>query len=365
MADPNYRQGANAVIINPLGQILLVQKVKYKENEWEFPGGGLDEGEDIKEGIIRELHEELGNNTYEVIAESSIKYTFDWPDSSIESAYQKYGIRWKGQQKTIFFIFINEIDPRFELQEEEIRTYKWVPYNVLEKHFVFEEQYETSAKIIVNEVKNIMNLGWQAREALHFPKAYGLLNFSKTVFESINDWYNVTECLNHLAYTHKLEGVHHSVEGLKEAELSEQVALTNNTKKGSVYRALMSLASSAGNFELALKYSLQCLNETSKPLPQADVLSHIATFYMRTGNLTEAENTIIKAETLYKDNYSKEEEPHRSIWHTRILFTKAIILFNKGNKEESKKILLEALEIANKQSLATRQVEINNLLKLF
>jgi len=43
-------------------KVLLIQRSSYAsgENEWEIPGGGLRFGEDLLEGLLREVHEETG-----------------------------------------------------------------------------------------------------------------------------------------------------------------------------------------------------------------------------------------------------------------------------------------------------------------
>ena len=43
-------------------KVLLIQRSNYSsgENEWEIPGGGLRFGEDLYEGLTREIHEETG-----------------------------------------------------------------------------------------------------------------------------------------------------------------------------------------------------------------------------------------------------------------------------------------------------------------
>ncbi|MFB6145172.1 MAG: NUDIX hydrolase [Candidatus Nanohaloarchaea archaeon] len=54
---------ATAVTYNPeTGKYLLVQRAEHDSNpgKWEFPGGGIDEGEAPKEAALRELKEEAG-----------------------------------------------------------------------------------------------------------------------------------------------------------------------------------------------------------------------------------------------------------------------------------------------------------------
>ncbi|GFR34359.1 (deoxy)nucleoside triphosphate pyrophosphohydrolase [Thermobrachium celere] len=50
-----------AAIIENEGKILITQRKKEKHGGllWEFPGGKLEEGEDPKECIVREIKEEL------------------------------------------------------------------------------------------------------------------------------------------------------------------------------------------------------------------------------------------------------------------------------------------------------------------
>ncbi len=216
------------------------------------------------------------------------------------------------------------------------------------------------------QAKNLMEEGWKARENLEFDKAEKLLNEALELFENNEDWFNVTETLNHLVYTQKLRAVHHIKNGLELAEKSESIATQHDTKKSLILRAQLSMASAAGLFEHALKLSYECLNETSKPLAKADMLSHIATFKLRTGNILEAENTINEAEAMFMvtENWEQEREPHRSTWKSRMVATKGLILYNKGSIEDAKKHFLDALEIAQQNDLKTRVIEIQELLKL-
>ncbi len=52
-----YRVALKAILITPEGKVLLVKE--SRRDWWDFPGGGIDHGESIKEGLARELFEEV------------------------------------------------------------------------------------------------------------------------------------------------------------------------------------------------------------------------------------------------------------------------------------------------------------------
>ena len=53
-------------LIDPEGRVLLAQRPEGKSlaGLWEFPGGKVDPGETPEAALIRELHEELGIETW-------------------------------------------------------------------------------------------------------------------------------------------------------------------------------------------------------------------------------------------------------------------------------------------------------------
>jgi tetratricopeptide (TPR) repeat protein len=217
----------------------------------------------------------------------------------------------------------------------------------------------------MNLPEQLMEEGWKARENLDFNKAEKLLIEAKEMFEKVGDWFNVTEALNHLAYTEKLKAIHHNLKGMAYAKEAKRISEGHSTRKELVLRALMSLANSSGLYEQALRWGKECLKYFPGSASRADILSHIATFQLRTGYLAEAEKTINEAELLIDQGYEQEREPHRSIWKSKVLFTKALILFNKNTVREAKEYADRAYQIAKEQDLKTRQKEIQEIMELF
>lgn len=52
-----YRVSVKALVRDSRNKILVI---KENQDTWSLPGGGLDHGEDLVKGLLRELNEELG-----------------------------------------------------------------------------------------------------------------------------------------------------------------------------------------------------------------------------------------------------------------------------------------------------------------
>src|SRR5262245_48121114 len=56
---PKLQQNVAAILRNSEGEILICERVNPR-GAWQFPQGGVDEGETSEEAIARELWEEIG-----------------------------------------------------------------------------------------------------------------------------------------------------------------------------------------------------------------------------------------------------------------------------------------------------------------
>ena len=70
-----------AALIDSDGRVLLAQRPEGKNlaGLWEFPGGKVEEGETPEAAIIRELHEEIGINTWESCLAPLTFVSFGYP----------------------------------------------------------------------------------------------------------------------------------------------------------------------------------------------------------------------------------------------------------------------------------------------
>ncbi len=130
-----YRPNVAAVILSsdyPHKCEFFLGKRSDIKNAWQFPQGGIDEGETPKEALLRELQEEIGCNNVEVIAEYPywIKYDFPTGASRAKKIYP-----FDGQTQKYFLVRLKN-GAKIDLDsyhEPEFEEYRYVEYKQLLK----------------------------------------------------------------------------------------------------------------------------------------------------------------------------------------------------------------------------------------
>ena len=79
-------------------RIFIAQRNDIK-GVWQFPQGGIDEGEEVREALFRELEEEIGTRDVEIISEYPEWISYDFPDK-IAKKMKPYA----GQRQRYFLV---------------------------------------------------------------------------------------------------------------------------------------------------------------------------------------------------------------------------------------------------------------------
>jgi putative (di)nucleoside polyphosphate hydrolase len=120
MTDPNaslrYRPCVGIMVLNRAGQVWIGRRPDAPSEPegpgswWQMPQGGIDDHEDVTAAARRELWEETGIRSAEIMAESPLWYTYDLPAHLRPKAW---GGRFRGQRQKWFAM-------RFVGNEDEI-----------------------------------------------------------------------------------------------------------------------------------------------------------------------------------------------------------------------------------------------------
>lgn len=143
-----YRISTIGIINNDEGLFLLVCKTRYQDNQWSFPGGGVDGDETPEEALKRELQEELITDKFEIVAKSNFSYKYEWPDEVVEKTFKENGKYFRGTELTQFWVKFT--GTREEVKPGDgIKAVKWVTREELKTHLIFPNQWENAEKIIL------------------------------------------------------------------------------------------------------------------------------------------------------------------------------------------------------------------------
>ncbi len=148
MNDMPYRQGVNIIIIDRENKFLVVQKVNYADNQWNFVGGGREAEETLEENMYRELWEELSTprDVFEPIGVSSHKIEYDYP---ADLALKVNGGKYRGQsyEQVVLRFVGNKSD--IVILKDELRNHKWIEGVELASHLIFPNQFRDHSRAIV------------------------------------------------------------------------------------------------------------------------------------------------------------------------------------------------------------------------
>ncbi len=98
-----YRPNVAAVILSsayPKECLFFIAHRLDVKGAWQFPQGGIDEGESPKEALLRELKEEIGTNAVEIISECPHWIQYDFPKSMAKKMY----VGFAGQIQKYFLV---------------------------------------------------------------------------------------------------------------------------------------------------------------------------------------------------------------------------------------------------------------------
>ncbi|MAI28935.1 MAG: RNA pyrophosphohydrolase [Pelagibacteraceae bacterium TMED124] len=137
----DFRKGVGIFLINEKKQLWVGKRIDFRNDYWQMPQGGIDNNENPRQAMIRELSEEVGiKENYEILMELE-----GWLSYSLPSSLKK--IVWNGRyvgqlQKWFACRFFGE-DDEFDLEthKPEFEDWKWIkPEDAMESVVPFKKK---------------------------------------------------------------------------------------------------------------------------------------------------------------------------------------------------------------------------------
>ena len=126
------RDGVGIVVLNKSNKIFVGKRIDNPKNFWQMPQGGIDPGEEYLSAALRELKEETGIESVDLIKEIDELLTYELPQNLL-------GIIWKGKyrgQKQKWFIMRfngNDKEINLNTHKPEFMDWKWIDISDITK----------------------------------------------------------------------------------------------------------------------------------------------------------------------------------------------------------------------------------------
>lgn len=129
-----YRPCVGTMMINAAGEVFVGKRIDNKEGDWwQMPQGGVDDGEDMDEAMLRELAEEtgVGSDLLEIVHRLEEELYYDLP---AELQGKLWKGKFKGQRQAWYLVRFTGKDSDIDLEAHkhpEFCDWKWVDADLL------------------------------------------------------------------------------------------------------------------------------------------------------------------------------------------------------------------------------------------
>jgi len=143
-----YRPNVSMIVYRKSdGKFLLVHKPR-ENHAWQFPQGGVDQGEAPEEAARRELLEELGSSDFLGFKSSKHVYFYEFPPG-----YSREG--FIGHKQMYFLVEFTGEDTDLQLDETELDEMRWV-YQTELPDYLESPEYLKKVNQVIYEFRDVL-----------------------------------------------------------------------------------------------------------------------------------------------------------------------------------------------------------------
>ncbi|MEI7531869.1 MAG: RNA pyrophosphohydrolase [Betaproteobacteria bacterium] len=136
-----YRPNVGIILLNQRNEVFWGKRIG--QHSWQFPQGGIQQGENPKEAMFRELQEEIGllPEHVQVIGRTRDWIRYDVPEEFLRrnSVSRPRKVLYKGQKQIWFLLRMVGRDTDISLRatpHPEFDAWRWNPYWIHLEHVI-------------------------------------------------------------------------------------------------------------------------------------------------------------------------------------------------------------------------------------
>lgn len=133
-----YRKNAAAVLFNKNRKVLLCERLGHFVTPWQFPQGGIEDGESPEVAAARELQEETSVSSVKLVKTLDTPMIYDFPSKMKENLAHIRGINFDGQEQywSLFYFTGDDAEINLDTQNPEFQSWRWVDISEADKEVV-------------------------------------------------------------------------------------------------------------------------------------------------------------------------------------------------------------------------------------
>jgi len=119
------RVGVGIILLNDQNNILVGKRIDNPKNFWQMPQGGVNKNEDFLNAAKRELEEEMGVKSTELIKELDGWLEYELPENLLGKIWKG---RYRGQKQKWFIMKFTGKDEEINVNTKnpEFLSWKWI-----------------------------------------------------------------------------------------------------------------------------------------------------------------------------------------------------------------------------------------------
>ena len=126
-----YRPNVAAIVLSSKypheTEIMVANRIDIYNEAWQFPQGGIDDGETPEVALLRELLEEIGTDEVDIIAEHPEWISYEFLNKTAKKTYP-----FDGQTQKYFLVKLKtHAVINLKTQEPEFMDYKFIKYEAV------------------------------------------------------------------------------------------------------------------------------------------------------------------------------------------------------------------------------------------